>query len=125
MSTTHTYLKICLVLFCFSAVTFAQNQSQITNLLKDNAEDILQFYHPSGGSYQDCSVSVEGNEATLTINYKGWVKKHKIRLTVTFDSNGPVDISVRSDTNTNKTRRDKKNNEALDYLIQEWEDKYK
>lgn len=124
MRITSTFLTFCLVLFFTSTAAFAQNQSQIINFLEENAEDILQFYHSSGGNYKDCSVTVKGEKATLTINYKGWIKKHKMRLKITFDSDGPLEVQVRSDTNMNKMNQEKKNNKTLDYLIEEWDDKY-
>ena len=117
--------KLLIILFMTSLTILAQDQSQITNFLEQNAEDILQFYHSKGGNYEDCSVSVKGGTATLTINYKGFFKKHKMRLKIVFDSDGPTEVNMRSDTNMNKAFLDKKNNKALDYLITEWEEKYK
>lgn len=121
---TNSFPKLLLFVFCISLTAFAQDQRQIINFLEENAEDILQFYHPSGGNYKECSVSVKGKKATLTINYKGWFKKHKMRLKIIFDNDGPTEVTVRSDTNINKYGREKKNYKTLDYLIEEWEDKY-
>ncbi len=113
-----------IVLF-FSTIVFSQSYSKVRKVVSNSAEEIFTIYH-SASSFENSKITIKnidsGLKAYLTINYSGWFNKHRMKLAIYFDEDGPNRVKLISDTNFNKTFLRRKANKALTILQDYWEE---
>lgn len=95
----------------------AQSVSEIRIALIDSAPEILEIFHPKGNKFQgaDANVVAQGTGdfvAQLTINYKGWVKNHNMKLEVLFANKGVASVRLLHDSNAFDGDTDAKSRQA-------------
>jgi ABC-type tungstate transport system permease subunit len=95
----------------------AQSVSEIRIALIDSAPELLEIFHPKGNKFQgaDANVVAQGTGdfvAQLTINYKGWVKNHNMKLEVLFANKGVASVRLLHDSNAFDGDTDAKSRQA-------------